>query len=518
MLISFLKNRIAKLLIHKYQAYKGAEGEISDIIIRIEDQWIKLEIQIVFLEKIWHTLEERLQVHQDALIRKLHVQLQGAKGLLESIEQNRPNDPLIAITFPTNPRRSKLKYALSLKDCLEKSLKDLQMWREMFDPSWYLILRVSRDTIDQRLEDHREGAERGDAVDTFRAVRDAVHLGVVGMSNNKTIFRPPDYLGRRKENLGFSSLQTVERRGDGIEVLVDTVDVRDMESFNKKKEDVRNLARVLSHISPLTFGLLKCEGVVVVEKSENTNGSFRFVFEIPTGLKHPRSLRTLLTANTRPRSLNEKVDIAQCLANSVLFVHTANYVHKNMRPDTIVVFQTDDETKPIVSFLVGLENFRPAEGQTWLLGDQLWEKDLYRHPQRQGVRPQENYVMQHDIYSLGVCLLEVGVWTSFVTRTESSSPLIPCPELEIGRLLTQRNHEKRASDVKRRLIDMANEFLPGNMGNKYTDVVLSCLKCLDREGNRFGDSSDFHDADGILVGVRFIEDVSVLLQSNDTVK
>ncbi|MCJ1464992.1 hypothetical protein MMC07_003607 [Pseudocyphellaria aurata] len=506
--------KIAKSLINRYRAYKGAEEEITVIIIRIEDHWIKVERQFEFLEDIWHTLDETLQDHYSTLLKKLEVQMLGAKALLDSIEPSLPDDSSLTVTF-ANPRRSKLKYALSLKGCLEQSLRDLQMWRDMFDPSWFLMILVSRNTImDQYLQDHKGGDERGVSIDTFRAVRDAVrdavNPGVVGMSNNWSIFLPTSYLGRRKENLGGSSLQIVERREDGYDVLMDIVYVRDKESFDDKREDVRNLARVLFHVSPITFGLLKCEGVVIVKKTENEMGSFKFVFDFPTGLKNPRSLRTILTENTRPRSLNEKLDIAHCLANSVLYVHTANYVHKNIRPDTIVVFETDDETKPVASFLVGFENFRPAKAQTWLLSDLLWEKDLYRHPQRQGVRPQEKYAMQHDIYSLGVCLLEIGVWTSFVTRTESLNPPIPCPEIGIDRFLTQRNHEKIASDVKCRLIDMAKELLPGKMGNKYTNVVISCLKCLDREGNKFGDSSEFHDADGILVGVRFIE--AILLQ------
>ena len=52
--------------------------------------------------------------------------------------------------------------------------------------------------------------------------------------------------------------------------------------------------------------------------------------------------------------------------------------------------------------------------------------------------------MQHDIYSLGVCLLEIVLWISFVIRTNPSKSPIPCPELEITDLLGQSNHEKRA--------------------------------------------------------------------------
>jgi hypothetical protein len=46
-----------------------------------------------------------------------------------------------------------------------------------------------------------------------------------------------------------------------------------------------------------------------------------------------------------------------------------------------------------------------------------WDRNVYRHPLRQGDRPAEAYRMQHDIYSLGVCLLEIGLWESFVEYT-----------------------------------------------------------------------------------------------------
>lgn len=90
-----------------------------------------------------------------------------------------PEDPSIPITSKTQTRRRKSKYALSLEECLKKPLNNLQMWREMFDPSWYLIIRVSRDTIDQRLEDHSQGTGRSDTVEIFRAVRDAVNPGLI---------------------------------------------------------------------------------------------------------------------------------------------------------------------------------------------------------------------------------------------------------------------------------------------------------------------------------------------------
>lgn len=55
------------------------------------------------------------------------------------------------------------------------------------------------------------------------------------------------------------------------------------------------------------------------------------------------------------------------------------------------------------------------------------------------------------------------------------------------------------------------------MGNRYTDIVLSCLKCLDKgdesEDEGFGMGiSDVEDNDGIVIGVRFIENVLEKIQ------
>ena len=140
-------------------------------------------------------------------------------------------------------------------------------------------------------------------------------------------------------------------------------------------------------------------------------------------------------------------------------------------------------------------------------GDALWEKNLYRHPRRQGLYPEEQYTMRHDIYSVGVCLLEIGLWSSFVNYSEDQTSVTPGPELPISELVTAKDRRKGAIEVKATLVEMARSRLPGLMGKMYTDVVVSCLTCLDKNNEGFGDETEFEDEDGILVGVRYIEKV-----------
>jgi hypothetical protein len=46
------------------------------------------------------------------------------------------------------------------------------------------------------------------------------------------------------------------------------------------------------------------------------------------------------------------------------------------------------------------------------------------------------------------------------------------------------------------------------MGDKYRNIVVNCLTCLDADNADFADQSQFQDEAGIQIGVRYIEKVS----------
>jgi hypothetical protein len=85
--------------------------------------------------------------------------------------------------------------------------------------------------------------------------------------------------------------------------------------------------------------------------------------------------------------------------------------------------------------------------------------------------------------------------------------------LEITEHLKNKDIRARAFAIKRELVSLAEAQLPRRMGSVYTNVVLSCLTCLDSNNQGFGDESNFMDEDGILVGVRYIEKVMLLSPS-----
>jgi hypothetical protein len=173
------------------------------------------------------------------------------------------------------------------------------------------------------------------------------------------------------------------------------------------------LARELSKTDPLSFNLLGCRGVVKNHRPIFTEGgegtpvlTFDFIFAIPQFLSESRSLRELVLLRDKHPFLDE-VELTKQLANSVTFVH------KNIHPETILIFEQEDLWTD-AAFLVGFETLRMSGGRTYGHWDSSREKNIYRHPHQQGFSSQEYYLTQVDIYTLGVCLLEIRLWQSFV--------------------------------------------------------------------------------------------------------
>ena len=301
-----------------------------------------------------------------------------------------------------------------------------------------------------------------------------------------------------------------------------------MESFNRSTSDnhyTRDCRREKLSASDTSYPdskrwctiliVLSCDGVIKIYDSSGRLVGFDFVFNVPDHLQNPRSLREILLTPQRMAPLNERFTLASLLSRSVFFIHASHFVHKSIRPENIIVFQ-DASCQLGTPFLVGFNRFRMDTTISHRFEDDNWERNVYRHPQRQGIAPDEDFSMQHDIYSLGVVLLEIGLNTSFTWPKWRDDGCVEwLPNEEIGLMGTGKYDSLSvASSMKRKFVRMARDKLPSLMGHKYTQVVVSCLTCLDSGNDGFGDESEFEDEDGILVGVRFIEKVS-LIQRRD---
>lgn len=391
--------------------------------------------------------------------------------------------------------------AVYLKKHVKQAASDLESWQRRFDPSWYLITRITSNRVDEQLRNDIPNQNSSTA--RLARMRNAIKE-TYSSENDRGWFIFIDASLIKKNSHAIPGTNMYEATyGQHRAVLLDQTNYSPVIATMTAKMYVHDLARLLMNVDPMTFGLLKCEGVVEIP---GDNGSqFQFVLEVPKGLSSPRTLRTILM-ETPQCLLNHRVQLAKQLARSVMFVHTSGFVHKNIRPETILVF-TDGSKSIGPSFLSGFERVRPSGASTERSGDLEWEKNFYRHPVRQGLWPEELYKMQHDIYSLGVCLLELALWRSFVQYDVGFA--VPCPELNISKALSDKDRRRGAFAIKRELVAMAEDRLPGLIGERYTSLTMACLNCLDNKNNIFHVESSQKD-EKTVVGVRYIENVSQL--------
>lgn len=110
--------------------------------------------------------------------------------------------------------------------------------------------------------------------------------------------------------------------------------------------------------------------------------------------------------------------------------------------------------------MLGFEYSRPEADFSLGITDICLSRDIYRHPVRQG-QPGMMFNKIHDIYALGVVLLEIGLWEPAITL--------------------EKNQFKHARDlvdpyvIQAQLQKQTMRRLGSRMGERYKQVVLKCL-------------------------------------------
>ena len=451
---------------------------MNERLLYIRSQWKRTSIQLDFLQRIWESLDDEYQLIQNQILQLLISKLTSIISRLDKC-------------------RLPWKYVF-LKQHLDEAIAELASWQKLYDPSWFLILRISSPFVDQELSRKKVATEP--LLLSVHKLRDALRPDA---EQRASVFLPLDGLENAKiRDIPFGSTRLIRPAGSKKWRVLDTMHYNINADLSLVTKDVRGLATKLISVDPFTFGVLQCHGVIrKLNPSTGRPASFEFVFKIPNELSDaPRSLRSYLCSYTN-LTLTKRCSVARYLAKSISFIHTLGFVHKNLRPETILGFPAEGSFSDRF-FLVGFENMRLADGRSGLQGDSAWERNLYRHPQRQGRYPEEVYSMQHDIYSLGVCLLEIGLWHSFVSYDgETLSPTV-------GLGLSIESPEfTRPVLMKDHLVRLAERELPNCIGERYYQVVVNCLTCLDQQNADFGDPKEFQDEDGVQIGVRYIEKV-----------
>lgn len=223
---------------------------------------------------------------------------------------------------------------------------------------------------------------------------------------------------------------------------------------------------------PNTFHVLDCEGWY------QTYNHFGLVYRLPP---HPQKFRCESLGNIllKPeykeqlqRDLDNRLQLAKALAWTLFELHTVDWVHQSFNPDNILLFG-EEVSEGAVKFdwsspyLVGFDSSRSNSGVSGKLNFRgEWTSRLYTHPDRL-LKDYERYKKIHDIYSLGVVLLEVGRLGSFLEDRQISE--------------WNRHGPHTLKDI---FTKKARGLQPV-LGKSYAEAVVACLVGL------FDDRDDY---------------------------
>lgn len=305
-------------------------------------------------------------------------------------------------------------------------------------------------------------------------------------------------IGHRQTRFLEPSLQLSDELSDSIKLSsraeIQSLDNRDyLVEFKKlpgsiandptirdeAKAEVEKLVSIFSAVQPTEMYLLKTR--FFFETSLRINQPtvpFGILYDLPTKYDPPKrlidKLRETDTNGNRilKHSLDQRFELARQISTAILFIHSVGWYHKGVRSSNIFLAHSQDtiahgRKDPLflgTSFLAGFDYTRRDAARS--TGDESeggWQKALYQPPDRsepleEGASPPP-YKAEHDIYSLGVVLVEIGRW----------KPLETYP-----------NIFKKATPMERkaRLEEMA-EGLRVTLGRRYVEIALRCLRILD---------------------------------------
>lgn len=485
-----------------YSSLGAAENELPVVLLQLDNGLFRVQRQLEFSQRIRHLMSSR---HRDIHERSLVI-FQSKLDILKSMFQDAPS--------PTNhDSMESFKYFWNKKSILEAA-QDLQTWQALTDQSWFLLMTIVDPGVDTALADNE--LQISSFIPSTSTIRSSWILKT--SSGGARLMLPYGEIEQMEiSNIAFSDIKSAKRsRPLGASTTYILSEICDLRSppgshfsrYTIAKEDSEKLASRLQHQEPENFGLLTCKGFTL--SGTKADPKITLILWIPPDfLPSPRSLRDVLLTMTLD-SLTQRLDIAKGLAKSVGYVHTLGFVHKNIRPESVLCF-TRPGAKTIFTFLAGFELFRRDMGWTQRLGDVSPDKNLYRHPSRQGIHPELNYTMQHDVYSLGVCLLEIGLWRSFVNYTTSSNGATPWVSSNLNYSTETSNQELTegfaANTTKERLLSLTRDDLPQFMGDKYSEVTMNCLTFMEEPSMEFSDGSEASDGQENLMGVTYMEKV-----------
>ena len=161
-------------------------------------------------------------------------------------------------------------------------------------------------------------------------------------------------------------------------------------------------------------------------------------------------------------SMDVRLRLAHEMAESVHHFHKVGWLHKCISSANVLVFKSCQarESRTEVTerlYLMGFNHSRPDEENAFTEGPSIDPNQLdYQHPEY--LKGHQRYRPEFDHFSLGLVLLEIGLWKTLRSRTRKLPPGTT-PEGMHGYVLQQLVPQLRFS-----------------MGSRYEEAVRFCVR------------------------------------------
>jgi hypothetical protein len=464
--------QFGRVVVQNYNSFRNAEKQASVNQIAIDIHFNELEADLFFLEQKSASFTPAVRESLEAL---LHVLLKDLEAVIIVFSYARGSDGKI----------KRGRWVLDLQRSLENLVQNIEDWQRRFTGYISLLSLTGYGSKDSEISLNRTTSQsRADSL--RRRLTSAITQGPPNIDGLYMQSLP--LLDQDLEKVPHSMLRIPRASASRRDFVVES---RRYERTDNPK-DVRSIvgytAQILSASDARTMHVLSCEGYTHRENLMR----FDIMLKFPPGTGSPRTLRDMLLDPNLPEpSINTRLALCKQIATAALYIHAASLVHKSIRPENILLLQqipvgpkTAREAKLGIPFLVGFENIR-KERPDWyssLRVNNRWERDLYSHPSRQG-QPTEKYTMAHDVYSIGVVLYEIALWQCFLTWDDVILDYnIDAEVLPGGRSIIRKIKETRpgaGEELKALYEQLAREELPNVMGDRFSEIVLSCLSAVE---------------------------------------